>query len=96
MGYPDLMKASIRKLESTREARMQQDIPLLSLEEKDRLLGDFHPDYRPGSHRELPVGINRGERVVSELVDLLEAKSLVEPDELDLNDTFLTVDVLIL
>ena len=75
---------------------MEQDIPLLSLEEKNQLLTDFHPDYRPGSHHELPVGINTGERVVSELVDLLEAKSLVEPDELDLNDTFLTVDILIL
>ena len=96
MGYPDSMKASIRKLESTRKSRMEQDIPLLSLEEKDQLLTDFHPDYRPGSHRELPVGINSGERVVSELVDLLEAKSLVEPDDLDLNDTFLSVDVLIL
>lgn len=96
MAYPESMTASIRKLEATRSQRMQQKIPLLSLEEKKRLLNEFHPDYRPGAHREIRVGINHGERAVSELVDLLEAESLVAPEAIDLNNASLAVDVLIL
>ena len=96
MSYPDAMMASIKKLDANRKNRMQQEIPLLSLEEKNRLLNDFHPDYRPGAHREISVGVNKGDRAVSELVDLLETKGRVEPDTINLNDTFLSVDVLIL
>ena len=96
MGYPDSMKATIRKLENTRDARMKQDIPLLSLEEKNQLLHEFHPDYRTGAHREISIGVNKGDRAVSELVDLLESRSLIEPEDLDLSNTYLNVDVLIL
>jgi len=90
------MMPSIRKLEATRRTRMDQKIPLLTLEEKNRLLGEFHPDYRPGAHREIRIGVNKGERAVSELVDLLEAGSHVDPDAIDLDDVSLSVDVLIL
>ena len=96
MGYPDSMKSSIRKLESTRKSRMQQEIPILSLEEKNQLLSDFHPDYRSGAHREIPIGVNQGDRAVSELVDLLESDSHVDPTAIDLEDVSLSVDVLIL
>jgi len=96
MGYPYSMVESIEKLEATRKIRMKQEIPLLTLEEKNQLLNDFHPDYRPGAHREIPVGVNKGDKAVGEMVDLLEAKNLIEPDRINLEDIYLSVDVLVI
>lgn len=96
MGYPDTLRASIKILEETRKERAKQNIPLLSLEQKGELLSHFHPDYRQGAHREIRVGVNRGDKAVGELVDLLEAKSLVEPARMDLNYIYLSVDVLVI
>jgi aspartate oxidase len=96
MGYPDSMMESIKKLEATREFRMKQKIPILSLEEKYQLLRDFHPDYRPEVHREILIGVNKGDMAVNEFVDLLEAKSVIEPDKINLEDIFVSTDVLII
>ncbi|MFH1351399.1 MAG: FAD-binding protein [Pseudomonadota bacterium] len=96
MQYPESMKVSLKRVEATRETRLNQRVPLLSLEEKSRLLSSYHPDYRHGAHREIPVGVNKGEKAVSELVNLLEAKSVIEPDNVALEDVFLSVDVLII
>src|SRR4030042_2123683 len=90
------MKESVKRLETTRNTRLKQEMPLLSLQEKYQLLTDFHPDYRPGAHREIPIGINKGDKAVTELVDLLEARSLVEPDEINLEDIDLSSDVLVI
>ncbi len=57
MGYPESMRRSLQKLVETREFRLSQTIPLLSLEEKNRLLREYHPDYRSGVHREIRVGV---------------------------------------
>ncbi|MFH1252642.1 MAG: FAD-binding protein [bacterium] len=96
MGYPDSMKESIKKLEATRKYRLEQKIPILSMEEKNQLLTSFHPDYRQGAFREILIGGNKGEKAVCELVDLLEAKSLVEPEKVNLDDVYLSVDVLVI
>ena len=96
MGYPESMQRSINTLEETREFRLNQKIPLLSLDEKNQLLREFHPDYRPGVHREILVGVNKGDNAVGELVDLLEESSHVDPESIDVNDIFLTVDSLVI
>ena len=96
MGYPDSMKESIRKLEGTRAYRMKQELALMSLEEKKELLEAYHPDYRPGAHREIPVGVNKGDKAVSELVDLLESRSMIDPQEIDLDDIAASADVLVI
>ena len=90
------MSESIKKLEATRNYRLKQEMPLLSLEEKNQLLTDFHPDYRTGAHKEIHIGVNKGDKAVSELVDLLEAKSLIDPETIDLEDIYLSADVLVI
>ena len=96
MGYPDFMMGSIKKLQATRDYRLKQEVPLLSLEEKNQLLTDFHPDYRTGAHREIRVGVNKDDKLVSELVDLIEVKSLVEPDMVNLEDVYHSCDILVI
>ena len=83
-GYPESMQASIRRIEETRLSRVQEEIPKLSLKERQELLQKFHPDYREGGRCELKVGINQGEKVPYELADLFEGESAVRPEEIDL------------
>ena len=94
--YPESMQASIRKLEETRLFRAQQEIPMLSLKERQELLREFHPDFREGGRREIQVGINRGERVPNELADLFEGVSAIRPEKIDLTRVKDDVDVLII
>lgn len=90
------MQESIRKLEITRSSRAQEEIPLLSLKERQELLERYHPDYRDGGRREIHVGINQGQRVPHELADLFEGESRVRPDEVDLSGVKRETDVLII
>lgn len=95
-GYPESMRESIRKLEETRPYRLQQEIPRLTAEERKELLQKYHPDFREESVREVRVGSNKGQKMVKELVDLLEAKSRLDPDRVDLNKIDYDVDILVL
>lgn len=94
--YPETMLASIRRLETTRARRRDEVIPRLSMEEVRDLLERFHPDYKPGSMRELKVGPNRGERTPHELADILEAYSLLDPMRFELPKPSYEVDVLVI
>jgi succinate dehydrogenase / fumarate reductase flavoprotein subunit len=96
MAYPESMMGSIKRLEATREKRIEQKIPFLSLSEKEALLKQYHPDYREGVRREIRVGVNRGERVPNELADLFEGESLVDPDHFDLSNPKHETDVLVI
>ena len=73
-----------------------QHIPLLTYQEKTQLLKAFHPNYRPGVKRKIPVGVNKGEHAPRELVDLLEASSIIDPLTYNLDDIYDSVDVLVI
>lgn len=94
--YPESMQASIKKLEETRLLRAKEEVPMLSLKERQELLQGFHPDYREGGRREVKVGFNQGERVPHELADLFEGESVVRPEEVDLTHVREEVDVLVI
>ena len=90
------MNESIRKLEATRASRAKEEIPLLSLKDRQELLQRFHPDHREGGRREIKAGVNRGERIPNELADLFEGRSAVRPGEVDLSHVRDEVDVLVI
>ena len=94
--YTDDMRKSIRKVEETRARRLKERHPSLTPEEKETLLRDFHPDHREDTQRAVKVGPNAGERMPHELVDLLEAKSPLQSDELPLSQPAYDVDVLVI
>ncbi|MHB1041319.1 MAG: FAD-binding protein [Eubacteriales bacterium] len=94
-GYPSIMQPSIERLEATRDFRLQQEIPRLTPEEKDQLLLQCHPDFRPEGMRPVRVGPNKGKRMQNELVDLLEGHSRLDPDRVDLSRIDYDVDVLV-
>ena len=94
--YPAYMEESIRKVEATRQKRLQETIPRLSDEEKTPLLQKYHPDYIEESMRELLVGPNKGDRTPNEIADLLEGNSRVSPDKINLDKIDYDVDVLVI
>ncbi len=96
MAYPEIMQQSIKRLEETRNYRLTEKLPLLSLEEKRQLLEAYHPDYRADVRRQIQVGVNKGDSAASEFVKLLEAGSIVDPEKIDLNDVYLSVDALVI
>lgn len=100
MGYTPELKKLIQIVEKTRPARVKrklkgEEFPLLSLPQRTERL-KYHPDYKEESRREIKVGPSKGYKIPHEMVDLLEAKSRVEPDKVDLAHIVYETDILIL
>ena len=100
LGYPDFFEPYIKKVEGTRPARVEkrkkgEEFPFMSLEQRQEIL-KYHPDYREEGRREIKVGPSKGYRIAHEFVDLLEAKSRVDPDKVDLSSVDYETDVLVI
>jgi len=101
MPYTEELKNLIRIVEKTRPERVARkrqgkDFPMMSLEEAEEILKKFHPDYKEEGRRALKVGVSKGYRVAHEFADLLEARSRIDPDLVDLSRVDMETDVLII
>ena len=101
MAYPDSLRNLIEKVVETRPERVEKkkagvEIPAMTLDERADLLEKHHPDYIPGTRRELKVGVSKGYAVAHEFADLLESKSRVDPDKVDLSNPDYETDVLVI
>ena len=101
MGYTPEMKELIKKVEATRPERVArskrgENFPALSLEERAVVLNKFHPDYQQEGRRALRVGPDKGLVVPEEIAKVMESKSLLRPDMVDLSKPDYETDVLIL
>jgi succinate dehydrogenase / fumarate reductase flavoprotein subunit len=94
--YPESMQASIKRLEQSRKARIDEKFPMRTAEQKKELLRCCHPDYITESMRALALGPNKGDRTPHELADLLEAWPVVDGAALDLEHPDRDCDVLII
>ncbi len=101
--YPDYMMESIKKVEQTRAKRLElvkkhgkMIFPKMSEEERESILSNFHPDYKDDARRVVNVGPNKGEKLTTEVADLLESYSRVEFEKLDLSKPDYETDVLVI
>jgi len=94
-GYPDYMYESIKKVEETRPSRVGVIPKGMTLQEREEVLTKFHPDFMDGTRREVRFGPNKGELIYKGIVDLLEARPLIDPKKVDLDKVDYDVDVLI-
>ncbi|MBR4185375.1 MAG: FAD-binding protein [Clostridia bacterium] len=94
--YTGEMLASMKKVEAARGANTVLEPARMTAAEKDALLETYHPDYKKSEFAALRVGVNRGDAVPHELAALLEGKSRVDPDEIDLSRTDYECDVLVI
>lgn len=101
MAYPESLKNLIKKVEATRPERVKRkkagiEVPAMTLDQREDILQKFHPDYIPGTRRELKVGPSKGYAVAHEFADLLESKSRVDPAKVDLSKIDYETDVLVI
>jgi succinate dehydrogenase/fumarate reductase flavoprotein subunit len=101
MAYTPELRQLIKRVEATRLARVErkkrgEEFPMLSLKEREERLQKFHPDFKEGSRREIRVGPSKGYSISPEIVNLIEARSRVNPDVIDLSKITYETDVLIL
>ena len=100
MPYPEKLKSLIKAVEATRVERVErkkkdQEVPFLSLDERAEMLKN-HPDFKEEGRRELKVGASKGYAIAHEIADLLEAKSRINPDLIDLSNPDIETDVLVI
>ncbi len=101
MPYTEELKSLIKVVEKTRPQRLARkkrgdEFPRMSPDEAEAILKKFHPDYKEEGRRELKVGPSRGYRLAHEFADLLEARSRINPDYIDLSGVDMETDVLII
>ncbi|MEF8879920.1 MAG: FAD-binding protein [Candidatus Thermoplasmatota archaeon] len=95
-GYPDYMLESIKKVEKNRDKNMSTKAKSMSMDEREKILKNFHPDYRKDTKRKLRVGVDKGKLLYNGLVDLLESKTVIDPKDIDLNKIDYDVDLLVI
>lgn len=101
--YPDYMMKSIELVEKTRPKRLElakklgkQVFPAMSESERQAVLDNFHPDYKKDARRKIRVGVNKGELLTTEVADLLESYSRIDPAIFDFNNPDHETDVLVI
>ena len=101
MGYTPEMKELIKRVEATRPQRVAmalrgENYPALSLEERAVVLEKFHPDYQKDGRRPVKTGPDKGTALPEEISAMLESRSMLRPDRVDLSKVDFDTDVLIL
>ena len=96
MGYTQEMTESIKKVEAARAANAALEPRRMTAEEKDKLLEEYHPDYKSKEFEILKMGPNKGDKVPHELAAILQAHSRISASEIDLSKPDYDVDVLII
>ena len=94
--YNKEMLESMEKVAAARAKNAELEPRRMTAEEKDTLLATYHPDYKDGEFRTLKIGPNAGEKVPTELAELLQAHSRIKADSVNLDNPDYDVDVLII
>ena len=95
-GYLDYMMKSIKLVEEKRENNISSPVKPMSMKEREQVLGKYHPDYMKNTKRNLRVGIDKGKLLYNGIVDLLEAKPVLDPKDVDISKIDYDLDLLII
>ncbi len=103
-GYTEELKELIKQVEATRPARVEkartgEHFPALTMDEREKWLGDYHPDYKDEGRRAVLVGPNKGLVLPEEVATVLESKTMLSSvDDLTgrLSDPDYETDVLVI
>ncbi len=96
MIFTEEMLASMKKVEAARAANIALEPRRLSAEEKEKLLAEYHPDYKDAGFTTIRVGGNKGQKCPIELNEMLEGRSRVLDMDVDLDKIDYDVDVLVI
>lgn len=101
MGYTPELKELIKRVEATRPervamARKNEHYPALTMAERKEVLSKFHPDYQEDAKQMVKVGPNKGDVFQETVARLLESKSIIRPDKVNLKEIDRETDVLVI
>ncbi len=94
--YAENFQKSLALVEAAREKNIALEPARMTAEQKETLLATFHPDYKADEFVTLTVGPNKGDKVPTELGDILQAHSRITADSVDLSKPEYDVDVLVI
>jgi succinate dehydrogenase/fumarate reductase flavoprotein subunit len=94
MTYTPEMLEMIKVVEASRQRRLKETFPSMSMEEREKVLKGFHPDYIQEGMRPIRVGVCKGDRTPNELADVLEGRPHISAD-FDLSQPEFETDVLV-
>lgn len=100
-GYTPELKELIKKADASRAARVEkakrgEHFPALTMEERQKWLKKYHPDFKQEGRRAVSTGPNKGEIMPEEVAAVLESKSRldtrgIEPAKADYSTDLLVI-----
>lgn len=100
--YPEYMRESLNKVIKTRNKRFELAksgkpiFPPMTEKEREKVLNNFHPDYKKDARRKIHIGPNKGETITAEISDLLESHTRIKPESFNLSKPDYETDVLVI
>ena len=94
--YSEQFQNSLKAVEEARESNIAYEPARMTAQQKEGLLAAYHPDYKKDEFEELKIGPNKGNKVPTELAEMLQAHSRIKADDVDLSNPDYDVDVLII
>ena len=82
--YSEKFHASIAAVEAARDKNIALEPERMTAKQKEDLLATFHPDYKQDEFDVLKIGPNKGDKVPTELAEILQAHSRITKDSVDL------------
>ena len=83
--YGNYLDEEAKIVAENREKNIKCEPARLTAEQKDELLLNFHPDRIKEQFKEIKIGANKGQKAPIELTDMLEAKSRIDFDKINLS-----------
>ena len=94
--YSEKFQKSLAAVEAAREKNIALEPQRMTAKQKEDLLAAFHPDYRQDQFSVLQIGPNKGDKVPTELAEILQAHSRITAESVDLENPDYETDVLII
>ena len=100
-GYTSEFKKLIKNVEATRAARIEiaksgEHFPALTMDQRKEWLDKYHPDYKDEGRRKVALGPNQGDILPEEVAGLLESRTMLDIDNVNLDNADYETDVLVL
>lgn len=83
-------------VEANRIKNAELEPERMTAEQKETLLAGFHPDYKKEEFSVLLTGVNKGEKVPTQLAEILQGHSRINPERINLENPDYDTDVLII
>ena len=94
--YSEKFQQSLAAVEAAREKNIALEPERMTAKQKEDLLAAYHPDYKADQFETLKIGPNKGEKVPTELAEMLQAHSRINANSVDLSKPDYETDVLII